>query len=81
MIPGIEKFEERFVEDAGVYVIIGGAARELIFAEAGLWVDTATKDLPELMAFDAALPNALSRGMRENRPALIPMSRCHLVAF
>ena len=57
MIPGIDKFEERFAEDAGAFVLIGGAARELIFAEAGLWDNTATKDLDIVLiaeALDAA---------------------------
>ena len=57
MIPGIDKFEERFAGDAGAFVLIGGAARELIFAEAGLWDDTATKDLDIVLiaeALDAA---------------------------
>ena len=34
MIPVIGKFEETFADDAGLYVVIGGAARELIYAKA-----------------------------------------------
>lgn len=45
MIPGIARFEQEFADDGGLFVVIGGAARELIYAEAALYEGTATRDL------------------------------------
>ena len=42
-IPGIEMWRERFAEDDNRYVVIGGTARELVYAERGMWDDTATE--------------------------------------
>ena len=68
MIPGMGKFEETFAGDAGLYVVIGGAARELIYAEAGVWENTVTRDLDVVLiaeAVDAAFAAKFLRFVRE----------------
>lgn len=56
-IPGIDTFRDRFGGDDALFVVIGGAARELIYDEAGFFRDSATKDLDVVLiaeAIDAA---------------------------
>ena len=62
-IPGIEVWRERFAEDGERYVVIGGAARELVYAERGVWEDTATKDLDVVLIAEAIDAGFVSRVM------------------
>lgn len=64
MIPGFARFEEAFRNDAGFYVVIGGAARELIYADTGAWQSTATKDLDVVLIAEAIDANFVSKFMR-----------------
>ena len=41
-IPGIDVWSEKFAEDGDRYVVIGGAAREFVYADQGVWEGTAT---------------------------------------
>ena len=62
-IPGIDVWSERFAEDGERYVVIGGAARELVYAERGVWEDTATKDLDVVLVAEAIDAGFVSRFM------------------
>ena len=60
-IPGVDVWRERFAGDVGRYVVIGGAARELIYAEHGMWDDTVTKDLDVVLIAEALDAGFVSR--------------------
>lgn len=62
-IPGIDVWRDRFARDADRYVVIGGAARELVYAERGVWEDTATKDLDVVLIAEALDAGFVSRFM------------------
>jgi len=63
MIPCIDIWRERFAEDSDCYVVIGGAARELIYADRGVWEDTTTKDLDVVLIAEALDAGFVSRFM------------------
>jgi glutathionyl-hydroquinone reductase len=52
VVRGIDKFREQFSAYAGQYVLIGGAACDLLMEEAGL-VFRATKDLDIVLTVEA----------------------------
>lgn len=52
-IPGIDTFKDRLCGDASLFVVIGGAAREFIYEEAGFFQDSATKDLDVVLIAEA----------------------------
>ena len=60
-IPGIDVWRDRFAADDDRYVVIGGAARELVYAEHGAWEDTATKDLDVVLIAEAIDADFVSR--------------------
>jgi len=69
MVRGIEKFQEHFRDLTGQYVLIGGAACELIMDEAGLDF-RATKDLDIVLiveALDGAFVRAFWEFIRAGR--------------
>ena len=62
-IPGIDVWRDRFAGDGDRYVVIGGTARELVYAERGVWEDTATKDLDVVLIAEAIDAGFVSRFM------------------
>ncbi len=52
MVRGLEKFRDQFRDYAGQYVLIGGAACDLLMEEAGLEF-RATKDLDIVLSVEA----------------------------
>ena len=62
-VPGIDVWRDRFAEDGDRYVVIGGAARELVYVEHGAWEDTATKDLDVVLIAEAIDAGFVSRFM------------------
>jgi len=55
MVVGIEKFREHFAGHENEYVLIGGAACDLVFAEAGLGF-RATKDFDVVLCVEIVRP-------------------------
>ncbi len=68
-IPGVDVWRERFAGDVDRYVVIGGAAREFIYAEHGMWDDTVTKDLDVVLIAEALDTGFVSRFMSFVRDA------------
>lgn len=65
-VPGIDVWHERFAGDDSRYVVIGAAARELIYVEHGMWDDTVTKVFDRLGRVGngvrvAHMPNSLAK--------------------
>lgn len=60
-IPGIETFMEYFKNDYMRFVVIGGTARELIYEKAGLFDESATKDIDVVLVAEELDPAFVGR--------------------
>lgn len=60
-IPGLETFAEYFADDFARFVVIGGAARELIYEDAGFFEESATKDLDVVLVAEELNPAFIER--------------------